>query len=147
MVTTQLQIKDRIQTTCASHKMVRQVVYGFLTDADDLPEFVPPTIYIVPGIASVPRDGVFQYNFQLICMDMLLPDKANLADVISDSIGILQDIYSKLLYIDSNGTWSVQSGTSFTPFQERFKDYMAGATMSINILTFQDNCLQDLPFN
>ena len=147
MVTTQLQIKDRLSDTCASHKMVRQVLYGFLTDVDDLPELDPPTIYIVPGLTTVPRDGVFQLNFQLICMDALLPDKSNLEDLLSDCHGILVDIYSKLLYIDNNDTWSIQTGTTFTPFQERTKDYLAGYTMSLNILTFQSNCLTDLPFN
>ena len=147
MVTTQLQITDRLINTCQSHKMVNQVLYGFLTDIDDLPDFDPPTIYIIPGVASVPREGVFQYNYQILCMDMLLPDKSNFRDVISDTQGILMDIYSKLLYIDGNDTWSVQTGSSFTPWQERFKDYMAGSTLNLNILTFQDNCLPNLPFN
>ena len=147
MVTTQLQIKDHIANICTSHKMVKQVLYGFLTDVDDLPELDPITIYIVPGVTSVPREGVFQLNFQLICMDALLPDKSNLEDILSDCHGVLIDIYSKLLYISSDDVWSIQTGTTFTPFQERTKDYLGGYTMNLNILTFQDNCTSDLPFN
>jgi len=147
MVTTQKQITDRLISTAESHKMVSQVKYGFLTDADDLPEITPPTIYIVPGLTTVPREGVFQLNYQLICMDLLLPDKSNLANVLSDCHGILIDIYSKLLYIDSNDSWGIQTGTTITPFQERFKDYCGGYTMSINITTFQSNCIEPLPFD
>lgn len=146
-VTTQLELVDRLRDTASSHKMVQDVRYGFLTDIDDMPDFTPPTVYIIPAQVNVPRDGIFAYQFQLVCFDMLLPDKSNFEDVISDCTGILVDIYSKLLYIDSNDSWSPQTGTLILPFQERFKDYCAGATMTLTVNIFQDNCTPNLPFN
>lgn len=148
-VTTQLQIVDHIKSIANSHKMVSDVRYGFLTDLDDLPDFDPPVVYIIPQPVSIPRDGILQFQFNLVCFDLLLPDKSNFDDVISDCTGILIDIYSRLLYYTDNGSgfWAVQTGTSFTPFQERFKDYSAGASMTINIQAFQENCTEGLPFN
>ncbi len=144
-ITTQLQIVNRLKNLASSHKMVSDVRYGFLTDIDDLPDFTPPTVYIIPAQVSVPRDGIWAYQFQIVCFDMLLPDKSNFEDVISDCTGILIDMYSSLLYYN-NESWAPQAGTLILPFQERLKDYCAGATMTITINIFQENCLEDLPF-
>jgi len=129
--------------------MVSDVRYGFLGDVDDLPSFDPVLVYIIPQPVSVPRDGIWRMSFNLIAMDKLMPDKENFEDIISDCMGILMDIYSALLYNDGSAveSWSVQTGTQIVPFQERFTEYMAGGTMTINIDIFQDNCRADLPFN
>ena len=145
MITTQLQIKNRIETLAQSHKMVNEVKYGFLTDIDDLPDFTPVTIYIVPGQTTSPRDGIIRFSFSLVCFDLLKDDKSNLAEVISDTQTILLDIYSALMY-EVEQSWTPQSGISITPFQERLKDYTAGGTLEIFIDTFQSNCLTEKPF-
>lgn len=144
-ITTQLQIKNHIQDWCERHLLVNSVSYGFLTDVDDLPEITPFTVYIVPGETTSPRDGVIQFNFTLVCMDLLLDDKSNLAQTISDAQTILLDIWSALMYEDQNA-WSPMSGIRITPFQERFKDYCAGGSMEIAILTPQSNCLNEKAF-
>ena len=146
MITTQLQIKNRIEDLCKSHKMVNEVHYGFLTDIDDLPEFVPMTVYIVPGETKINLAGKISFSFQLVCFDLLYLNKSNLDTLISDTQTILLDIYSALLYED-NDNWAIPTGVSITPFQERLKDYTAGSTMTISIETFQSNCLSEKPFN
>jgi hypothetical protein len=145
MISTQLQIKTRIQDLCQSHKMVNETHYGFLTDIDDLPQFVPVTIYIVPGPTTSPRDGIIRYKFSLVCFDLLKDDKSNLDTVLSDTQTILLDIFSALMYLDQE-SWTAQSGITITPFQERLKDYTAGNTLDIFIDTFQSNCLSPKPF-
>lgn len=146
---TQLQLVDRIRSLGNSHKMIQDVRYGFLTDVDDLPDFNPPVLYIIPQAVTVPRDGIFRFSFNLLCFDMLLQDKQNFDDVISDTSGYLIDIYTELLYNsgDTVESWGLQTGTSITPFQERFKDYVAGNTMTVFVDIFQSNCTNDLPFD
>jgi len=148
-ITTQLQVVNRIRDLAQSHKMVSDVRYGFLGDVDDLPDFDPPVVYIIPQTISVPRDGIWRMSFAILAMDKLLQDQSNLDDVLSDCSGILMDIYSALLYNDGTAveSWSVQTGTQITLFHERFTEYMGGANMVINIDIFQDNCRADLPFN
>jgi len=148
MLTTQRQIVDRLRTLCLSHKMVNEVRYGFLNDAEDLPDFNGPIIYIIPQPTSVPREGIFRFTFQLICMDELFPSKLNFEDIVSDTGSTLMDIYSALLYIDSSTeSWLNPPGTLITPFQERFTAFMAGNTMTIALDVFQYNCLTEKPFN
>lgn len=147
-ITTQLQLVDRIRDLGNRHKMINDVRYGFLTDIDDLPAFNPPVLYIVPQSVSVPRDGIWRYTFALVCFDKLEDDKSNFEFLISDCTGYLMDIYSELLYNDGTAveSWAIQPGTQILPFQERFKDYCAGATMTIAIDIFQENCRNPLPF-
>ena len=144
----QLQIVNRIQELADAHKMVNQFRYGFLTDIDDLPEFTPPTIYLVPEGATYPSQGKINYSFSLVCFDLLLPDKSNLKYVLSDTQGILNDIYTKLLYQGGNPeSWQITGLGTYVPFQERLKDYVAGNTLTITISAFMEMCSTNLPFD
>jgi hypothetical protein len=134
----QLQIVNRIEALAEAHKMVQEFRYGFLTDMDDLPDYTTPVVYLVPEGASYPSTGKINYNFSLVCFDMLLPDKSNLKYVISDTQGILNDIYTRLLYQAGTGT--------YTPFQEQLKDYVAGNTLTLTISAFMEMCSENLPF-
>lgn len=144
----QLKIVNRIKALAEDNKMVEEFRYGFLTDIDDLPEFLSPTVYLVPNGGSYPSQGKINFSFNLVCFDLLLPDKSNLADVISDTLGILNDIYTELLYDDGDPeSWTIISGSSFTPFQEQLKDYVAGNTLTITVSAFMNQCRPNLPFN
>jgi len=147
-ITTHLEVVNRIKDLAQSHKMVTDVRYGFLNDVQDLPDFDPPTVYIIPQSISVPRDGIWAMTFGIIAMDKLLTDGSNFDDVVSDCTGILMDMYSALLYGNTiPQSWAVQTGTQIIPFHERFTEYMGGATMTITINIFQENCLDNLPFD
>ena len=144
----QLQIVNRIQALAESHKMVEEFRYGFLTDIDDLPDYTTPTVYLVPEGANYPSQGKINYTFSLVCFDMLLPDKSNLKYVLSDTMGILNDIYTRLLYQAGNPeSWEVVGVGTYTPFQEQLKDYVAGNTLTLTISAFMEMCSTDLPFN
>jgi len=127
--------------------MVNDVRYGFLADTEDLPDFDGIIIYIVPQPISVPRENIFRFSFNLICMDELFPDKTNFETIISDTASVLMDIYSALLYQDDKiGTWLNATGSLMTPFQERFSSFMAGNNLSVSMDVFQSNCLDAKPF-
>ena len=140
-------IVDRIRDLATSHKMVNDVRYGFLTDIENLPDFDGVVVYIVPQPVSVPRDNIFRFSFNLVCMDELLTDKSNFEEIITDTNGILIDIFSALLYNDSIGSWLNPTSSLITPFQERFTAFMAGNSMTIAVDIFQSNCLEAKPFN
>ena len=144
----QLAIVNRIEQLALNQKMVNQFRYGFLTDMDDLPEFTPPVVYLVPDTASYPSQGKINYTFQLICFDLLLPDKSNLKFVLSDTMSILNDIYTRLLYDEGNPeSWEIIGQGIYTPFQEQLKDYVAGNTLTLTISAFMEMCREGLPFN
>lgn len=143
----QLKIVNRIKAIAEANLMVEEFRYGFLTDIDDLPDFLSPTVYLVPNGGSYPSQGKINFSFNLVCFDLLLPDKSNLADVISDTLGILNDIYTELLYDDGDPeSWTIIAGSSFTPFQEQLKDYVAGNTLTLTISAFMNQCRTNLPF-
>ena len=143
----QLKIVNRIKAIAEANIMVEEFRYGFLTDIDDLPDFISPTVYLVPNGGSYPSQGKINFSFNLVCFDLLLPDKSNLADVISDTLGILNDIYTELLYDDGDPeNWTIIAGSSFTPFQEQLKDYVAGNTLTLTISAFMNQCRTNLPF-
>ena len=143
----QLKIVNRIEALAEAHKKVQEFRYGFLTDMDDLPDYTTPVVYLVPEGASYPSTGKINYNFSLVCFDMLLPDKSNLKYVISDTQGILNDIYTRLLYQSGNPeSWEVQGTGTYTPFQEQLKDYVAGNTLTLTISAFMEMCSENLPF-
>jgi len=143
----QLQIVNRIQALAEAHLMVQSFRFGFLTDVDDLPDYTTPTVYLVPNGGSYPSQGKINYNFDLVCFDMLLPDKSNLSEVLSDTLSILNDIYTRLLYDEGEPeNWTIISGSSFTQFQEHLKDYVAGNTLSITVSAFMEQCSTNLPF-
>jgi hypothetical protein len=144
----QLKIINRIKALAEDHKMVETYRFGFLTDVDDLPDYTTTTIYLVPNGGSYPSQGKINYNFDIVCFDMLLPDKTNLEAVLSDTLSILNDIYTELLYDDGDPeNWTIISGATFTQFQERIKDYVAGNTLSITVSAFMEQCRTNLPFN
>jgi hypothetical protein len=142
----QLKIVNRIKAIAEANLMVEEFRYGFLTDIDDLPDFLSPTVYLVPNGGSYPSQGKINFSFNLVCFDLLLPDKSNLADVVSDTLGILNDIYTELLYDDGDPeNWTIISGSTFTPFQEQLKDYVAGNTLTLTISAFMNQCRTNLP--
>jgi len=144
----QLQIVNRIEELAESHKMVQQFRYGFITDMDDLPDWTTPVVYLVPDGANYPSQGKINYTFSLVCFDMLLPDKSNLKYVLSDTMGILNDIYTRLLYQGgSPESWAITGVGTYVPFQERLKDYVAGNTLTITISAFMEMCSDNLPFD
>lgn len=144
----QLQIVNRIEALALAHKMVQEFRYGFITDMDDLPDYTTPTVYLVPEGAIYPSTGKINYTFSLVCFDMLLPDKSNLKFVISDTQGILNDIYTRLLYQSGNPEgWALTGVGTYTPFQEKLKDYVAGNTLTLTISAFMEMCSENLPFD
>lgn len=144
----QLQIVNRIEALANAHKMVQEFRYGFLTDIDDLPDYTTTTVYLVPEGASYPSQGKINYTFSLVCFDMLLPDKSNLKYVISDTQGILNDIYTRLLYqAGTPESWQIVGTGTYIPFQERLKDYVAGNTLTLTISAFMEMCSTNLPFD
>lgn len=147
-IVTQKQLVDRIRDLANSHKLVNEVRYGFLTDVENLPDFNGPVVYIIPQPVSVPREGIFRFSFNLICMDELLTDKSNFEDIISDTNGILMDLFSALLYnTEDPESWCNPTSSLITPFQERFTAFMCGNSMTIAVDIFQSNCLDNKPFN
>lgn len=85
------------------------------------------------GLQSVSYDGNFcTYNFILYYGDRLLQYNANRNSVISDGINAIQSVLNyldTLYYIDVNTT------INYTPFEQKFADYLAGVYCNVSITT------------
>ena len=66
----QLKIVNRIKALAEDNKMVEEFRYGFLTDIDDLPDFISPTVYLVPNGGSYPSQGKINFSFNLVCFEL-----------------------------------------------------------------------------
>ena len=108
-----------------------------------------PLVYTVPMGAS--SDGRrMLYDFNIICMDILnTKNMDNEVDVWNDTLQILKDILSQLKYSldECYENWDVVYDVNFTPFSERFDEYVSGWNMTIrlNIPDAIDRC--DAPFD
>lgn len=145
--TTQYQVTDRILNLAENHQLVNQVRFGFLSDIDVNFEVNPITFYLIPDGASYPRENIIRYRFIMYAWDTLLPDEANLKDIVSDTTSVLNDIYTKLIYNTEPNSWVVTSGGSYRYFKEKLKDMVAGAALTIDVETYADPCTTNLPFN
>ena len=112
-------------------------------------------MYVTPQPVTFDKNGLI-YSLSITVMDKINQDYSNQSEVMSDTLLILEDIFTILWqsYTSSFGGFSIdyepQFGTQITPFLERFETIVAGWTMIINIVQLHDydRCvLPELPFN
>lgn len=94
-----------------------------------------PLLYVMPESAT--NDGrVSIYNFNILCMDILnTKNFDNEIDVWSDTLDILKDVVGQLKYTIGGCycDWNIEYPVDFTPFSEKFDDYVSGWTARIKI--------------
>jgi hypothetical protein len=92
-----------------------------------------PYVFLNPlSITATKNTSVFSFN--LICMEQVLNNYTSIIKGQSDCITILNDIISKINLTTTYPTMEVQDGFTFTPFVERMKDDVVGATAVINLI-------------
>lgn len=94
-----------------------------------------PLLYVVPESAT--NDGrVSIYTFNILCMDILnTKNFDNEIDVWSDTLDILKDVVGQLKFTIGGCycDWNIDYPVDFTPFSEKFDDYVSGWTARIRI--------------
>ena len=111
-------------------------------------------MYVIPQNVTFDRNGLI-YSFSITVMDKINQDYSNQTEVLSDTLLILEDIFTILWqsYTSNFGGFTLdyepQFGSQVVPFLERFETILAGWTMTVNIVQLHDynRCvLPELPF-
>ena len=129
------EVVDIISGITKSHKFVNQFGYGEISDVMQPEGNLSPNypyVFLNPvQISSTKNQSTFTFN--LICMEQTFDQYVPIITSQSECITILNDIISKINLTTTYPTLEVEDGFVFTPFVERFKDNVVGASCSINI--------------
>ena len=88
------------------------------------------------GLQTITNDGSqTAYTMVLYYGDRLLQDKKNSNSIISDGVRVLQSIINTLNTVDDVNIGEV---TIFTPFEQKFVDYLAGVYVTVDIVCESD---------
>jgi len=116
-----------------------------------------PLLYVVPSTARLESPEVsssyMDYEFNIVCMDIIDRDLMNQVDVLSDTNQILDDVIAQFrLSVEANMGCFIQEyyldeAVTYTPFLEKFSDLCGGwsALIRIKVMTPLDRC--DAAFN
>lgn len=133
------EVVDILIGLCETHKFVNTFSYGEISDVmtpEDKASPDYPYVFLNPTqVSSTFRTSTFSFN--LICMEQAHDNYDSIIQAQSDCIEILFDIISKIEMGTTYPTLSVNSDFVFTPFVERMKDNVVGASVVLS-LTFQN---------
>ena len=141
------QIIEDLQNIANHHPQISSFGFGDLTqitmdvESKQEPKYV--RMYVIPQPATFDRNGLI-YQLSITVMDKINQDYSNQLEVMSDTLLIMEDIFTILWqsYTKQYGNFTIdyepQFGSSVTPFLERFETILAGWTMIINITQLHD---------
>ena len=85
------------------------------------------------GIQEISHEGnMTTYTIVLYYGDRLLQDKSNVNSIFTDGVNTLQSIVNILNTLEMV---DVQEPITYTPFEQKFMDYLAGVYCQVNITT------------
>lgn len=135
---------NALRTELESMPLINSVTQGSLDDIDNYKQTVFPLMHIIINNMSI-TSKVITFNTSFIAMDIVDISKEetidkflgndNEIDVLNTQHTILCRIYESL----NRGTLYDQNiqaidAAQIEPFTERFENYLAGMTMTVNIL-------------
>ncbi len=122
----------RLKTIQQSHPMLRTFGEGDIYDfVDNGGEIKYPVMWVVPQPSSY-TNKTMKYRLLLVFADLLTEDKSNRLQLQSDQLLVALDVISKLR-LDNDYTFSIDQNVSIEYFQERFDDFTAGVSATIEI--------------
>lgn len=138
------QLKKTLTTLLQSNAMIKEVKFATPQEwlfTSSQPEFPIACFMINSGSLNIGREQIYNVTFWFL-------DKAGMenefeADVTSDQIQIAADIVSNLR-IGSN-TYLVDNNIAYDIISDKFEDYLAGVSLTININTISDYDACNMP--
>ena len=140
------EIVNRIQTVVNNHLQLADFGYGDLSDlktrfentsGDAAVQADYPYVFLNPG--SHNRNlTVITYNFNMIVMDMARGEVSdqpynNMLAIQSQCQQYIDDILAILYYDFQDQPEVMRTNLTYTPFNERFQDDVAGMTVNLQI--------------
>lgn len=150
------QILTYFSSIAYHHEQIRSFGFGDLTQCtNDIQTKKEPQytrMYIVPDTVELNQNHI-HYNYNVIIMDIIEDDLSNLEEVMSDTLAIVQDIWTVFWqsYNANNGNFSNiivgDWSPNVQPFQERFETTLGGWTLQIRMSAPFDYNSCDLPID
>ncbi len=140
-------VVNRIQEVVNQHLMLSDFGYGDLSDlktrfentsGDEAVQADYPYAFLNPGQHQRSQSAV-TYNFNLIVMDMARGEVSddpynNMLTIQSQCQQYIDDIIARLYYHYTDKPQVLWNSLTYTPFNERFQDDVAGMTVNLQIL-------------
>jgi hypothetical protein len=123
-------ILNDIKTLCNLHKQVRSYGFGDIEQlTNDLitkqePKY--PRVYTTSDVSRF-HVGYMEYSFKIFVVDKLNIDLSNQQDVLSDTLEITKDIFSKLYLSDYEAEWDAM----VQPFFEKTETGLGGWILNV----------------
>ena len=140
------ELVNRIQTIVNNHYQLADFGYGDLSDlktrfenssGDSAVQADYPYLFLNPGVHN--RNlTTMTYNFNMLVMDMARGEVAdqpynNILAIQSQCQQMIDDVLADLYYGFTDQPEVMRANMSYTPFNERFQDDVAGMTASLSI--------------
>ena len=141
------QIIDDLHNIANHHEQISSFGFGDLhqitmdVESKQEPKYV--RMYVMPQPVTFDRNGTI-YQLSITIMDKINQDYSNQSEVMSDTLLIMQDVFTILWqsYTQQSGNFTQdyepQFGPQVVPFLERFETILAGWTMTLNITQLHD---------
>lgn len=136
-------VLDKLKTELETIPMVNTITQGSLDDIDNYKSTIFPLSHIVINNVS-PENNILRFNVTIIAMDIVDFNKDettdiflgndNEIDVLNTQLTVLVRMYEVLRRGDLNDFLEVDGFPNMEPFTERFENYLAGWTMTLDIL-------------
>lgn len=153
------EIVNRIQDITNQHKMLADFGYGDISDlkvrfentsGNEDVQADYPYLFLNPGTHQR-NQGMVTYNFNMIVMDMARQEVSdtpynNMLAIQSQCQQYIDDVLAYLYFAYQDNPDVIYSGVTYTTFNERFQDDVAGmtATLTIQVPQAIDNCLNPI---
>jgi len=135
------QIVADLSSIAYHHQQIKSFGFGDLAQCtNDIvtkqePEY--QRMYVVPGDVRL-NENHLNYRFSIIIMDRVDDDQSNQAEVMSDTLRTIMDVWTVLLqsYTAAQGDFSwylvVEENPDVIPFLERFETILGGWTLNVS---------------
>ena len=150
------EIVNRIESIVDAHYQLAAFGYGDLSDLktrfenssnDDTVQADYPYLFLNPA-AHTRNLTTMTYNFNMLVMDMARGEVSdqpynNILAIQSQCQQMIDDVIADLYYGFTDQPEVMRTNMSYTPFNERFQDDVAGmtASLSIEVPTPLNNCI------
>lgn len=134
---------ETLKAELESSPFVNTVSVGNLDDIDNYKQSIFPLAHIIVNNCT-PERNVLRFNISILAMDIVNISKDetidkfwgndNEHDVLNTQLNVLVRVYEMLLYGSLNDVIEVDGNPQIEPFTERFTNYLAGWTMTLDIL-------------
>lgn len=136
-------VLDKLKSELETIPFVNTITQGSLDDIDNYKSTVFPLSHIIINNVT-PENNILRFNVSIIAMDIVDFNKEettdvflgndNEIDVLNTQLTVLIRMYEVLRRGALNDFLEADGFPTMEPFTERFENYLAGWTMTIDLL-------------